>query len=113
MTAYFARFRYCIPGRLLRGSLDPPHAVLFRKSKGHYLQDGHAHRLVFEGPSRFLSGYIWHDDPKPLKRWFESQQSYAALEARKLVENAHEAKSTADRPRQWIWPARRLSSKPC
>ncbi len=105
IVAYFARFRYCVVGRLLRGTLYPPRAVLFRKSKCHYLQDGHAHRLAFDGPSRFLHGYIWHDDRKPLARWLESQQSYAALEAGKLIANLHQEKSTADRLRRLIWPA--------
>jgi glycosyltransferase involved in cell wall biosynthesis len=105
VVAYFARFRYCVAGRPLRGSLYPPRAVLFRKSKGHYVQDGHAHRLAFEGPSRFLKGFLWHDDRKPLTRWLASQQAYAALEARKLLENAGHNRSTADRLRQWIWPA--------
>ena len=104
LVAYFARFRYCVAGRPLRGSLYPPRAVLFRRSKSHYIQDGHAHKLVFEGPSRMLQGYILHDDRKPLSRWLQSQHSYAALESRKLM-GQHQARSTADRLRQWIWPA--------
>ena len=64
-----------------------------------------AHKLAIDGPSRPLLGYIFHDDRKPLSRWLESQRSYAALESRKLIAQPHRAKSTADRLRQWIWPA--------
>ncbi|MGH7136873.1 MAG: glycosyltransferase family 2 protein, partial [Pirellulales bacterium] len=69
ISAYFARFRYCVAGRPLRGTLYPPRAVLFRKACGRYQQDGHAHRLAFDGPSQFLKGFLLHDDRKPLSRW--------------------------------------------
>jgi glycosyltransferase involved in cell wall biosynthesis len=105
ISAYVARFRYCVAGRPLRGSLYPPRAVLFQKSKCHYVQDGHAHKLVFASPSKLLQGYLLHDDRKPLTRWLESQRTYAALEAQKLIERCQSVKSMADRLRQWIWPA--------
>jgi len=105
ISAYFARFRYCIAGRPLRGSLYPPRAVLFRKSLGRYVQDGHAHKLVFDGASDLLRGYLLHDDRKPLARWLESQQSYARHEAQKLMDHASQPGSAADRLRRWIWPA--------
>jgi len=105
ISAYFARFRYCIAGRPLRGSLYPPRAVLFRKSLGRYVQDGHAHKLVFDGASDLLRGYLLHDDRKPLARWLESQQSYARHEAQKLMDHANQPGSAADRLRRWIWPA--------
>jgi glycosyltransferase involved in cell wall biosynthesis len=105
IVAYFAKFRYRIAGRPLRGSLYPPRAVLFRRSKCRYEQDGHTQILAIQGPSRFLKGRMWHDDRKPLSRWLDSQRSYAALEARKLTETPRTAKSLADRIRTWIWPA--------
>jgi hypothetical protein len=104
-VAYFARFRYCVAGRPLRGSLYPPRAVLFRKSGGRYVQDGHAHRLVFDGPSQFLRGYLLHDDRKPLARWLESQQGYARQEAKKLLNHSSKSMSKSDTLRCWIWPA--------
>ena len=105
VTAYFARFRYCVAGRPLRGTLYPPRAVLFQKARGHYVQDGHAHKLVFDGPSRFLKGHLLHDDRKPLSRWLESQRNYARLEAEKLLAHPEHARSLADRLRRLIWPA--------
>ena len=105
VSAYFAHFRYCVAGRPLRGCLYPPRAVLFRKSRGRYMQDGHAHRLQFEGRSEFLSGCLLHDDRKPLARWLDSQQRYARQEAEKLLQRNSDARSLADRLRRWIWPA--------
>jgi hypothetical protein len=104
-AAYFTRFRYCIGGHPLRGSLYPPRAVLLRRVGAHYLQDGHAHRLVFDGPSEFLRGFILHDDRKPLARWLASQQSYARLEADKLLAQSGQPDTFASRLRRWIWPA--------
>jgi len=105
VVAYFARFRYFIAGRPLRASLYPPRAVLFRKSKCRYKQDGHTQTLAIQGAARFLNGRLWHDDRKPLSRWLESQRSYAALEAQKLIESRRQPRSVADRLRTWIWPA--------
>jgi glycosyltransferase involved in cell wall biosynthesis len=105
VAAYFARFRYCIAGRPLRGSLYPPRAVLFQKAKARYLQDGHTQRLAFDGSSQFLHGQMLHDDRKPLARWLETQCHYARHEARKLVESSNEPLSLADRLRRSIWPA--------
>lgn len=105
VVAYFARFRYCVAGHPLRGTLYPPRAVLFQKARCRYEQDGHAHQLVFEGPSRFLKGYVLHDDRKSLSRWLESQRSYARLEAEKLLAHPDQARSLADRLRRMIWPA--------
>lgn len=105
VAAYFVRFRYCIAGRPLRGTLYPPRAVLFQKSRGHYVQDGHAHKLLFDGASRVLQAHLLHDDRKPLARWLESQRSYARLEAEKLLAHPEQARSLADRLRRSIWPA--------
>jgi glycosyltransferase involved in cell wall biosynthesis len=104
-TALIARFRYCIGGRPLRGSLYPPRAVLFRRAKAQYVQDGHAHRLQFDGSARGLQGYMLHDDRKPLSRWLESQRGYARLEAQHLAGRPAASLSVADHLRRSIWPA--------
>lgn len=105
VSAYFAKFWYCIFGRRLRGSLYPPRAVLFRKSKCHYVQKGHTQDLTIEGGSQWLRSRLLHDDRKPLARWLASQQAYARLEAEKLLEQADPPRSWADRLRRWVWPA--------
>jgi glycosyltransferase involved in cell wall biosynthesis len=105
VTAYQARFRYCIFGRTLRGSLYPPRVVLFRKSECHYVQSGHTQTLTINGESSLLRGYVLHDDRKPLGRWLDSQRKYASLEAEALLRHSQGAQSVASRLRQWIWPA--------
>lgn len=83
-AAYFARFRYCVLGHPLRGSLYPPRAVLFRTAACRYVADGHTQRLEVDGPTAFLNAAIDHDDRKPLARWLWAQDRYATLEAAKL-----------------------------
>lgn len=85
LTAYQARFTYCINGRPLRGTLYPPRAVLFRADQLRYRQDGHTQLLDFDGPLGALQSVIDHDDRKPLSRWLESQSKYADLEVEKLT----------------------------
>lgn len=85
VDAFFASFRYCIAGRPLRGCLYPPRAVLFRKDRCRYIQDGHTQLLDIPGRSLALTTLIDHDDRKPLSRWFLSQDRYAKLEAEKLL----------------------------
>ena len=84
VDAYFCRFRYCVEGKPLRGSLYPPRAVLFRRARCRYVQDGHTQLLHVPGAVGWLSGAIVHDDRKPLSRWFLDQDRYAKLEAEKL-----------------------------
>lgn len=84
VDAYFAAFRYCIEGHPLRACLYPPRAVLFRKSRCRYMQDGHTQLLSIPGKSLHLSAAIDHDDRKSLTRWIWSQDRYALLEAEKL-----------------------------
>jgi glycosyltransferase involved in cell wall biosynthesis len=105
VSVFFARFRYCVGGRALRGSLYPPRAVLFRKSECRYVQDGHTQVLDFHGPSSFLKGYLLHDDRKSLARWLDSQRAYARLEAEKLLSSGSQSHSLGDRLRRWILPA--------
>ena len=84
IAAYRARFRYCILGRTLRGTLYPPTTVLFRRAAGRYVQDGHTQRLESSGTMRELQAFILHDDRKPFSRWLAAQVSYAGLEAELL-----------------------------
>lgn len=81
VAGYAARFRYCVGGRPLRGSLYPPVTVLYRRALATYVQEGHAHRVRVEGATRRLEEYIRHDDRKPLGRWVGSQLTYMRQEA--------------------------------
>jgi glycosyltransferase involved in cell wall biosynthesis len=85
VDAYFCHFRYCIEGKPLRGSLYPPRAVLFRRSRCHYVQNGHTQLLRVSGKVSRLEHVIFHDDRKPLGRWLVNQDRYAKLEAEKLL----------------------------
>lgn len=84
ISAYFARFKYCVFGKPLRGSLYPPRKVLYRREKAIYEDDGHAHRVKVEGLTACLSSYLLHDDRKPLSRWLSSQDRYMLQEVEKL-----------------------------
>jgi len=99
LAAYFIRFRYCIFGRPLRGSLYPPRAALFRKDRAHYIDDGHTQLLQPSGRTAFLEGMIWHDDRKPVEAWISSQVRYARLEAKKLTSRTRSELSRNDRVR--------------
>ena len=101
-SAYFGRFRYCIEGRPLRGSLYPPRIVLFMRAQCHYAQDGHHQVLEYPGVAGCLRGSILHDDRKPLGRWLADQDRYARMEAAKLSATSLAALSWADRCRQQI-----------
>ena len=48
---------------------------------------------------------IYHDDRKPLSRWFASQQGYARLEADYLLKADAGTLSASDRLRRMAWPA--------
>jgi glycosyltransferase involved in cell wall biosynthesis len=74
---YQARFVYRVFGRPLRGTLYPPRTVLYRKDKARYQNEGHGHRVAVAGKVVPLAGVIFHDDRKPLARWFTAQQRYA------------------------------------
>ena len=82
--AFYASFRYLIHGTPLRACLYPPRAVLFRKDRCRYVNDGHTQLLQITGKTVELKTKIDHDDRKPLSRWFASQDKYARLEAEKL-----------------------------
>lgn len=103
VAGYRARFVYRIHGHALRGTLYPPRAVLYRKDKAHYGNVGHGHRVAIDGEISPLAGVIYHDDRKPLARWFDSQQRYARAEARYLIETPREKLKRMGRIRRLGW----------
>lgn len=100
VDSYSVRFKYCVFSKPLRGTLLPPRNVLYRKEKAIYKNDGHAHRVWVEGNSMMLSGYIHHDDRKPLSRWLWAQDRYLVIEAKKLLETPESELSWGDRIRK-------------
>ena len=105
VRGYNARFRYCIWGKPLRGSLYPARTILYRKRGARYIDDGHGHRVVVNGETKMLSGWVDHDDRKSLDRWLCEQRRYAIAETQKLLETPANELNFADRVRQWIVPA--------
>lgn len=105
VVGYMARFVYRIYGRPLRGSLYPPRAVLYRKDRAFYRLEGHAHHVVLDGEVLQLRGAIFHDDRKPLARWFTAQQRYARTEAEYLLEAPPGALRRSDKIRLMGWLA--------
>ncbi len=104
-SGYQARFVYRIYGHVLRGTLYPPRTVLYRKDKARYRNEGHGHRVAIDGEILPLTGVIYHDDRKPLARWFDSQQRYAQVEARYLIETPTAKLTRSDRVRRLGWAA--------
>jgi glycosyltransferase involved in cell wall biosynthesis len=104
-SGYRARFVYRVYGRQLRGSLYPPRTVLYRVRAGRYENEGHGHRVRIDGAVSDLSGVIYHDDRKPLARWFNSQLGYAAREAEHLLAGPRDRLSRPERIRRMGWPA--------
>lgn len=100
INGYFARFRYCVFGKPLKGTLLPPRQVFFRKDKAIYTDDGHTQLLKVEGKSGQLSGYIYHDDRKLLSRWLWAQDRYMIIEAKKLHETPYHELNWRDRVRK-------------
>lgn len=100
--AWFCRFHYCVNGFPLRATLYPPRAVLFRKDRCTYIQDGHTQLLQIPGASAFLQTAMLHDDRKPLSRWFVSQDHCARLEAEKLASAAPGLLRWQDRVRRML-----------
>jgi glycosyltransferase involved in cell wall biosynthesis len=99
LSAYSASFKYCVYGKTLRGTLYPDRKVLYRKNKGTYENDGHAHRVKIAGEARSLKYVIYHDDRKPVIRWFNSEIKYAGLETKKLLETPIEELSFVEKIR--------------
>ena len=105
IAGYRARFVYRIHGRPLRGTLYPPRVVLYRRELAQYRNEGHGHRVALNGQIGALAGAVFHDDRKPLARWFASQQRYAAQEARYLLDTPVEKLKRSDRVRRMAWPS--------
>jgi hypothetical protein len=59
---------------------------------------------MLSGTIGTLTGKIYHDDRKPLSRWFVSQQRYARAEAEHLLSDESRLRR-ADRIRRMAWPA--------
>ncbi|MEA5619746.1 glycosyltransferase family 2 protein [Cronbergia sp. UHCC 0137] len=100
IDGYFAKFKYCVFGQPLRGTILPPREVLFRKNKAMYIDDGHTQLLKNKGNSSQLSAYIHHDDRKPLNRWLWAQDRYMIIESKKLLETPNNQLSLGDRIRK-------------
>ena len=81
IALYWGEFDYCIFGRPLRASVYPPRVVLFRTKRARYVDEGHTQQLRVKGKLAKFKGKIWHDDRKPLNRWFQSQVRYSEIEA--------------------------------
>jgi glycosyltransferase involved in cell wall biosynthesis len=103
--AWLADFHYCIFGRELRASLYPPRAVLFRRDRCHYVQDGHTQLLAVPGDTGRLESVILHDDRKPLASWLRSQIRYSQLEAEHLLATPAARLNRADRLRLRVFAA--------
>lgn len=84
VRGYRSRFLYAVGGKVLRGSLYPPHIVLASTKHSRVWQDGHAQRLVVEGEVGDLDTPVIHDDRKSFHAFVARQKRYMALEADKL-----------------------------
>ncbi len=103
LAVYWAEFDYCIFGRPLRASIYPPRVALFRTKRARYVDEGHSEQLRVKGKLAKLKGKIWHDDRKPLSRWFQSQDRYSEIEATYLLGAKSEELNRADRIRKkWL-----------
>jgi len=103
LAVYWADFDYCILGRPLRASIYPPRVALFRTKRARYVDEGHSEQLRVKGKLAKLKGKIWHDDRKPLNRWFQSQNRYSEIEATYLLGAKNEELNRADRIRKkWL-----------
>lgn len=90
------RFKYCIFGKPLFGTLLPPRKVLYKREKARYVEDGHAHQVKVFGKIGELDGYIYHDDRKDLSRWISAQDRYMKLEAIKISKISYRELSWGD-----------------
>lgn len=97
---YRSRFNYCIQGEVIKSGVYPPVTVLYRRQLATYGQDGHTQRLIIEGDIELLKARLFHDDRKPLSRWVRSQQTYAMLEANKILQTDPKRLSFPDRVRR-------------
>lgn len=105
VAGYRAKFIYRIFGKPLRATIYPPRIVLYRADRARYRDEGHGHRVEVEGPVADLMGRIFHDDRKPIGRWFRSQISYARREADHLLGSEPRSLGWTDRLRRLGWAA--------
>jgi glycosyltransferase involved in cell wall biosynthesis len=99
---YRARFRYCIEGKPLSGSLYPPVTVLYRREGAGYAQDGHTQRVAVRGDVLELAAPIFHDDRKPFAAWLAAQDRYARLECALLLSTPWAALRWRDKLRRMV-----------
>src|ERR1700693_547884 len=85
IRGFWARFIYQVFGHALRASVYPRRAVLYRRSAAVYVDEGHTQRVRIDGALSKWDHPIYHDDRKPISRWFSSQSRYASLEASHLL----------------------------
>jgi hypothetical protein len=104
-NGYSASFVYRVYGHPLRGTLYPLRVVLFKKEFASYKNEGHTRGLVVAGNILPLASKIYHDDRKPLVRWFQSQQRYALEEASYILSADSATLAPADKLRLAAWPA--------
>ena len=104
-SGFRASFIYRVHGQRLRSTLYPPRTVLYRRDRARYHDEGHGHRVAVDGKVRNLAGPIYHDDRKPLARWFASQRRYAELEADYLLSEPATNLGRNDRLRRMGWLA--------
>jgi glycosyltransferase involved in cell wall biosynthesis len=103
MALYWGEFDYCIFGRPLRASVYPPRVILFRTKRARYVDEGHTQQLRIKGKLAKFNGKVWHDDRKPLGRWFLSQDRHSEIEAMYLQGAKSEELSRLDRVRKnWL-----------
>ena len=104
-SGYRISFKYCVLGRQLKGSLYPPLISIYRRTRAHYIQQGHTQRVVVQGRIGSLSSCLLHDDRKSLGRWLKSQNRYMRLEAALIRQSSWKQLSWPNRVRMFIIPA--------
>ncbi|MGG6269229.1 glycosyltransferase family 2 protein [Leptolyngbya sp. AN03gr2] len=100
INGFSIRFKYCVFGKPLRGTLLPPRLALFRREKANYFDDGHTQQIEINGLTSNLKQSILHDDRKPLSRWLWAQDRYMVLEVKKLLATPENELSLGDRIRK-------------
>jgi glycosyltransferase involved in cell wall biosynthesis len=100
--AFRASFVYAMGGHPLRASLYPARVVLLERKHARVWQDGHAHRVLVDGPVEDLRARIIHDDRKSFARFLERQRRYMREEAEKLRTADPASLSLASRVRKLV-----------
>ncbi len=100
---YETRFTYRVFGRSLRATLYPPRVTLYRRDRARYYDEGHTQRLRLDGAAVPLKGRIYHDDRKPIGRWFRSQVNYVRREADYLLATRPGERRLLEKLRLKMW----------